>query len=359
MWWNDEGETQWFTYSWWNEAQQQMYAQALPNQRFFTLNRAFQPGMQKYAAVTWTGDRQDCSHATVLTFTTAGQLYTACDMTAPSATILVRQYQNAVFLPIMRVHAMHGTPRFPFLWGQEAMPAFRYALNLRYRFVPYMYSMAWQARTQGQPLAVPASYVLDKTQITNEFPLDVADATYMFGRDILPADVCTSNNADPAENTTHVNVPPGMWYRFNETQTIVGPILGLTYTNVALEEMVVFIRSGAILLLQHDIVQYTDALGGALDVQVYSGADGSFVLVEDDGISNDYITNPMNATRLTSFTYTDATRTLSWKVTGGFSGGQNLYKVALPVLFVSNQTTVVAPPQSLGVDGSVTFASIV
>lgn len=33
-WWNDEGETQWFTYTWWNAAQQAEYAQALPNQRF-------------------------------------------------------------------------------------------------------------------------------------------------------------------------------------------------------------------------------------------------------------------------------------------------------------------------------------
>ena len=41
-------------------------------------------------------------------FTLYGQLYTACDMTSPDASVLVRQYQNAVFMPIMRVHQMHG-----------------------------------------------------------------------------------------------------------------------------------------------------------------------------------------------------------------------------------------------------------
>ena len=37
-----------FTYSWWNAAQQAQYAQALPNQRFWSINRAFQPGMQRF-----------------------------------------------------------------------------------------------------------------------------------------------------------------------------------------------------------------------------------------------------------------------------------------------------------------------
>ena len=46
--------------------------------------------------------------------------------------VLVRQYWNAVFMPIMRVHAMHGVPRFPYLWGgTEHQAAFRAALNTR------------------------------------------------------------------------------------------------------------------------------------------------------------------------------------------------------------------------------------
>lgn len=85
-------------------AQKAQYAAVKPNQRHFTINRAFQPGMQTFPAITWTGDGQDCSHKNVLLFQKYGQLYTACDMTSPDATTLVRQYQNAVFLPIMRVH---------------------------------------------------------------------------------------------------------------------------------------------------------------------------------------------------------------------------------------------------------------
>lgn len=221
-WWNDEGETQWFTYTWWNAAQKAMVDAVLPGKRHFTINRSFQAGMQTFPAITWTGDRQDCSHATVLTFTVAGQLYTACDMTAPSASVLVRQYWNAVFLPIMRTHAMHGTPRFPFLWGDGAEAGFRAALNTRYHFLPHIYSLMHLARRTGAPLALPASYIFPNDPA---FPVSVGDRTYMFSDVLLPADVSTSNGPDPNENTTHVNIPSGTWYAYNSTATLVGPIL--------------------------------------------------------------------------------------------------------------------------------------
>ena len=37
FWWNDEGETQWYTYYYWNLAQQAQWATAKPNERFFTM----------------------------------------------------------------------------------------------------------------------------------------------------------------------------------------------------------------------------------------------------------------------------------------------------------------------------------
>jgi alpha-glucosidase len=353
FWWNDEGETQWFTYTWWNAAQKAMVEEVLPGTRHFTINRSFQAGMQSYPAISWTGDRQDCSHKTVLTFTTAGQLYTACDMTAPSASVLVRQYQNAVFLPIMRTHAMHGTPRFPFLWGAGAEAGFRAALNARYHFLPHIYSLMHLARRTGQPLALPASYVFPSDPA---FPVAVGDATYMFSDVLLPADVSTSNGPDPDENTTHVNIPSGTWFAFNSTATLVGPILDLTYTDVPLDQLVLFVRAGAVLALNRDVIQYSDAVGGALELHVYAGRDGAFELVEDDGETLAYATDYEAATRRTSFVWADATRTLSWTVAGGFNEGRNLFLSAAPVLFVSNASApVFAAVQTLGVAGSVTF----
>lgn len=269
FWWNDEGETQWFTYLYWNRAQQAEWAQVRPGQRMFTINRAFQPGMQQVPAVTWSGDGQDCSHAMALRFVMYGQPYVACDMTSPSATVLVRQYQNAVFLPIMRVHQMHGVPRFPFLWcGPDAAGggtaehciAFRKALNTRYAFLPYLYSLAHQAYRHLRPIARPALF---------EFPYyPPAAATYMVGDSLIPADVCTSHKADGTENQTSAQLPPGIWYELNSTTTLKGGRL-VQRNNVPLAEFPVYVRPGAILTLQHSVVQYSDAIGGVLQVQVW------------------------------------------------------------------------------------------
>jgi alpha-glucosidase len=355
-WWLDEGETQYYTYSMWSAALAEVDNTVRGNDtRHFTVCRSFQPGMQRVSASSWTGDRQDCSHATVLTFTTAGQPYTACDMTSPDATVLVRQYQNAVFMPIMRVHAMHGTPRFPFLWGgAEHQAAFRAALNTRYAFIPHIYSGMHAARISGSPIVMPASYIF--TDNDPSFPLTTGDATYMMFDHILPADVSTSNGMDPNENTTHVNIPPGTWFAFNTTSALSGPIVDLTYTDVPLDQLVVFIRAGSILTLNKAVVQYTGQLGGDLVVQVYAGRDGSFTLVEDDGDTTGYQTDFAGSTRRTAFTWNDATRTLSWTVQGGYTSGPNLYTAAWPVLFVANASApVYHSPAQLGVDGSVSF----
>ena len=147
-----------------------------------------------------------------------------------------------------------------------------------------------------------------------------------------------------------------MWFAFNSTAALVGPQPGLTYTDVPLSTIVVFVRAGAILPLQRAVVQHTDALGGGLDVHVYAGRDGAFVMTEDDGATTAYATAPDAATRTTAWAWADATRTLSWTVSGGFGGGPNLYTTAFPVLFVANATAPLAhAPVPLGASGSITF----
>jgi alpha-glucosidase len=355
MWWNDEGETQYYTYSWWNNVQRNVSETVSPGKRFWSINRSFQPGMQSNAATTWTGDRQDCSHTTFLSFATAGQQYIACDMTAPSANVLVRQYQDNAFSSIMRVHAMHGTPRFPYLWGGEAQQeAFRAALNTRYHFIPHIYSLAHRLRATFHPIIQPASWLFSSNAAS--FPLAVADATYMMGDTILPADVSTSNSPDPNENVTHVNIPPGLWYAFNDTLALEGPILDLTYEDVPLDKIVVFIAAGAILTLNRDVVQHTGELGGALEVHVYAGADGAFTLVEDDGATTQYIDSPATATRSTAFAWDDAAKTLSWTVSGTFSGPNSYVTLDPVLLFVANATAPVAKgPVVIGASGTVQF----
>src|SRR5581483_6491367 len=57
-WWNDEGEQSYTTYTYWNQSEVLALSEANPGGRLWTINRAFQPGMQRYGAAAWTGDIQ-------------------------------------------------------------------------------------------------------------------------------------------------------------------------------------------------------------------------------------------------------------------------------------------------------------
>lgn len=344
---DDEGETQFYTYTWWNAAQAVVSSIARPGKRFFTINRAFQPGMQRYPATTWTGDDQDCSHAKVLGYAMAGQPFHECDMTSPTATVLVRQYQNAILSPIFRVHQMHGVPRFPFLWGGAAhAAAFRAALDLRYALIPHLYSLAHAARRDLTPLAAPASVFF-----SGDGPLS---ETYVYGATLLPSEVSVARYPDAAENTTTVFLPPGAdWFEFNTTTALAG---GQTvrFDNVPLDVFRIYVRAGAIVALQGGParIQHTGQLGGTLALHVYAGVDAAFTLFEDDGESLAY-----DAARATAFIWTDATRTLAWTVAdNGFSGGPNDFMLMTVSLFVANASApVVRGGLALGVAGSVVF----
>ena len=176
--------------------------------------------------------------------------------------------------------------------------------------------------------------------------------------------------------------PPAVskgWYRWNTTQVEAGNQT-LTHT-VAIAEMVVYIREGAILPLQAATIQYSDLIGGLLQVQVYAGADGAFEMVEDDGMTLDYNTGntkgagaggraaagagagadvaaggATTTTKTTNWSWDDGKKVLSYSVDGTFTG-ENDYTAVQAVLFAAGASAPqYAPVQKLALaGGSISF----
>jgi alpha-glucosidase len=146
------------------------------------------------------------------------------------------------------------------------------------------------------------------------------------------------------------------WYRWNTTESLKG---GQTVSEtLELSEMAVFVAAGAILPLQsNSSIQYSAQAGGRLEVQVYAGKDGVFVQVEDDGISYNYQTNQVGTTRTTTWSWSDATKTLSWSVHGGsFLKSPNLYTEVVAVMFpAAGGQAQRAAPQALTMSGKTVF----
>ncbi|BAU52940.1 glycoside hydrolase family 31 protein [Mucilaginibacter gotjawali] len=340
-WWDDEGESYYTCYYWWNTAQYDLLASARPNYRHFTLNRAFSPGTQRLGYCTWSGDIPSTwpSLAEVpmdlLNFSLAGMYYGSCDIGGfqgtPTKEMLVRWFQAGVFLPIMRSHSNIGTTaRFPYLWGTDGEAAMRKALDLRYQLLPYIYSLGHEAYTTGAPIMRP---------LVMEFPADTTVANmrdeWLVGKGLLAAPVLNEGGKRT------IYLPNDTWFNYYTGEVIRGP--KTISVDKALDEIPVYVRAGTILPIG-PVVQYSEQTSATpLEIHIYPGKNGTFKMVEDDGVSYNYT---KGNTRTTTYSWNDATKTLSWKVSGAYAG-KNVYKSIKAVLGKAEKTALVGNTGSL------------
>jgi alpha-glucosidase (family GH31 glycosyl hydrolase) len=110
------------------------------------------------------------------------------------------------------------------------------------------------------------------------------DSEYFFGKNLLAAPV-TERNRDQWS----VYLPQGKWYDYWKKIPYTG---GKTVTvPAALDTIPLFVPAGGI-LVKAPVVQYIDPAAknsfDEISIEVYTGADGSFTLYEDDGITLGY-----------------------------------------------------------------------
>jgi alpha-glucosidase len=347
--WNDEGETDYFQYERWNAAElRTLRLSDRPARRWLTLNRAFTPGVARsHAYIAWTGDITSSWESLARTpgyvanWGLAGNFYTACDIGASGATplLLARWYGVGLHMPIMRVHSGNTVqPNFPFpnLWGEEASAAMRALLRQRYALLPLLYALSHVAHREGLPPARPMALA---------FPADArfaeTTAQWMVGEDLLVAPVLAPNNA------TTVLLPGGAWYaRGGGAPPLVGPAQ-LNLSSVPLGAVPSYVRAGGVLPIA-PFINYTDALpGGPLTVEVYGGANGGFVVFEDDGES-DAEGAPLSTLTLA---WDDAAACLSWARAGNFSGGSSFVQLQLLAALPNGTVVGPLPPVDIGDSG--------
>ncbi|HEY0258109.1 MAG TPA: TIM-barrel domain-containing protein, partial [Candidatus Methylacidiphilales bacterium] len=336
-------------YSYWNVTEAALFQQVNPDARFWSLDRAFAPGLQRFGAAAWTGDTPSDwdtlaqTPGELLSYSLSGMPYSTCDIGGffgdPSPELLTRWMQAGVFFPIQRSHSnQSATPRFPWLYGQEAEDAIQKALDFRYRLVPYYYSLAFENHQTAAPLMRP---------LVMEFPDDekVANLTdeWLMGQGLLVAPVLNPGGA------RDVYLPRDKWFSFGTNKTTQGPQTAQVTSK--LDEIPVYVRAGTLLPLG-PILQYTGQVSTApLELQIYPGRDGTFTFSEDDGKTLDY---QKGAARFTAFSWNDQTKTLSWKISGNYNGNNRFHAIKA-VLFSPEGPG--SKDASLEHDGSITFNS--
>lgn len=258
--------------------------------RVFILTRSAWAGQQRNAAVTWSGDINGTWDVFAkqipagLNFAASGIPYWNTDIGGfiggdpqdPNyAELFTRWFQFGAFCPMFRVH---GTGHPKEMWRFDANTEsilIRYD-ELRYHLLPYIYSVAWQVTSHGYTMMRPL--VMDFRHDTNVY--DIADQ-YLFGPALMVCPVTRSGAANRS-----VYLPSGaQWFDFWTGRTISG---GQRIDAAApIQTLPLFVRAGSI-IPYGPAVQYAAARPDPIELRIYPGADGHFVLYEDEGDNYDY-----------------------------------------------------------------------
>jgi alpha-D-xyloside xylohydrolase len=265
---------------------------ASDKKRVFILSRSAFAGSQRNGVTAWSGDinsdwlsfRRQVPAG--LNFALSGIPYWTTDIGgfvfgSPAdpafRELFIRWFQYGTFNPILRVHGTRN-PDENELWsyGPDSQTILVNFDRLRYRMLPYIYSLAWkttsEAYTPMRPLAMDFRADPRAQNIGDQF---------MYGPAFLVNPV-----TDPAATTRPVYLPGAKWYDFWTGSAIEG---GRTINaSTPLERLPLYVRAGSILPLGPDEEWSTEKPADPIELRVYRGADGDFTLYEDENDNYDY-----------------------------------------------------------------------
>ncbi len=163
---------------------------ARPDKRPFVLTRSNFLGGHRYAA-TWTGDNTSnwehlrLSIPMALNLGLSGQPFVGPDIGGfdanADATLFARWMGIGALLPFARGHSIKGSiPHEPWAFGPECERACRLALQRRYRLMPYLYTLFWEASRTGLPIVRPVFFADPRDPA-----LRAIDHAFLLGSDVL------------------------------------------------------------------------------------------------------------------------------------------------------------------------------
>jgi alpha-D-xyloside xylohydrolase len=272
-------------------------------ERVFILTRSGFAGMQRYGTVTWSGDIgtvwEDMKAQILagINFSMSGLPYWTMDIggfcvekryeNAKEGSedlnewreLNTRWYQFGAFAPLFRVHGQYPY-REIFHIAPENHPAYRsmlYYNKLRYRLMPYIYSLA--GAVYHRDYTMMRGLAMDFTSDTEVYDID---DQYMFGPAFM---VCPVYEYKARNREVYFPKNKG-WYDFYTGRYQEGGIKKMV--DAPYERMPLFVPEGAIIPVGPELQYATEKKPDPIDLYVYTGADGSFEFYEDENVNYNY-----------------------------------------------------------------------
>jgi alpha-glucosidase len=258
------------------------------NERYFSLTRAAYSGSQRYTAI-WTGDNTSnqehlhMSAAMVANLSMCGFPMAGSDIGGfvgeCSPELYMRWIAMAAFQPLFRGHTMiNSKDAEPWSFGEEAEEVARNYIQLRYRLLPYWYSLFRQYTlthippVQSLAMLYPMDPLIYDSRFENQF---------MLGETFL----ITPGRID--QEFFELYLPEGVWYDFYSGKKYKGGQVHILKENKHF--LPIFIKDTGLFVCWEKQNYRATETQDTLEVHIYDiSADKEFLWYEDDGISFDY-----------------------------------------------------------------------
>jgi alpha-glucosidase len=295
-----------------------------PHQRPFIISRAGWAGLQRYAW-TWTGDIE-CTWtalrqtiATIIGLGLSGIPYSGPDIGGfqgnPTAELYLRWFQMCTFVTFYRTHSANNVEdRTPWTYGEPTLSIIREFLRLRYRLLPYFYTLSWEASQKGYPPVRPLFWA-DSSDAT----LWNIDDQFLLGDRLLVAPILQAE-----QTSRQVVLPQGSWYHFWDDALYQGP--ASVTLNAPLEQMPLLVKAGTLLpmetgpgihlqLLDPDRSPSSPSQEKQLILHIYPPLEGTGETTLYTDAGDGYEASRLDIFRLTR---TDEYLELTWEAQGEF-----------------------------------------
>ena len=268
------------------------FDQIAPDRRTLLFSRSSYIGMHRYGGI-WTGDNNAWWSQLLLSIqqmpslNMCGILYTGSDIggfgSDTTEDLMMRWLEFALFTPLMRNHAAMGTRRQE-VYRFERLESFRNIIRMRYGLLPYIYSEYMKAVLKDEMYFRPLAF---------DYPEDEqayrVEDQLLVGESIMIAPVYVQN-----AKGRYVYLPEDMLMvsmRSLDDRTCKVLPKGHHYIDVAIDEVVLFVRKGYMLPLAVLDVKVRST-GDVSEEQIqwigYTDDVAEYVLYSDDGLSRNY-----------------------------------------------------------------------
>ncbi len=272
-----------------------------PNKRVFILTRSAYGGLQRYGAAVWSGDIASRWHdmknqiSAGVNFSMSGIPYWTMDIGGFAnehrfenaktedlkewKELMTRWYQFGAFCPLFRVHGQYPY-REIFNTASPGDPAYESMLfydRLRYRLLPYIYSLA--AKTYWNNYTIMRGLIMD---FPNDKNVTSINDEYIFGSSFLINPVYEYHAVN-----RKVYLPAGTgWYDFYTGKYFEGG--HSINAGAPFSRMPVFVKEGSIIPVGPDLQFTLQKPADTIALFIYTGNNGSFTLYEDEDTNYNY-----------------------------------------------------------------------